>query len=174
VASERATEAEAAGLTAELAGLVRAANAGEAGGLDRLREFLNRHPEAAQVAGDLARLAESAWLGLLSASPAVREILGRRVASLKAEVAGPHPSPTEQLLADLAGLNFLIVHRSAVAEADQARSPDRSAAAAKSSESAQRRFVKVLKCLAELRAHLRAGLVAPGTVRVFDPDRKQA
>ena len=174
MADELSREAAAAALTAELGRLIKSANAGQDGGLDRLREFLGRHPEAAQVAGDLARLAESAWLGLLSASPAVRELLGRRVASLKADLAGPHPSPTERIIADLAALNFLVTHQTAIAEADQARSPNRSAAAAKASESAQRRLVKALKCLAELRAHVGHGLVAPGTVRVFDPDRKMA
>jgi hypothetical protein len=174
VADELSREDEAAALTAELGRLITSANAGAPGGLDRLRRFLAEHPEVSRVAGDLGRLATDAWLRVLSGSPAAREMIRRNVAALREELEGPSPTVTERLLAGLAGLNYLIVHQMAVSEAESSRSPGRAVPDLKRAESAQRRLVKSLKCLAELRAHLGPGLVAPGTVRVFDPDRKQA
>lgn len=174
MADELSHEDEAAALTAELGELVRLANAGAPGGLDRLRAFLDCHQEVSQVAGDLGRLATDAWLRVLSGSPAAREMIRQNVTTLREGLEGPHPTVTERLLAGLAGLNYLIVHQIAVSEAESSRSPGRAVPDLKRAESAQRRLTTSLKILAELRTHLRPGLVPTGTVRLHDPDRKLA
>jgi hypothetical protein len=174
VADERSPEDEAAALAAELEGLVRLANAGAPGGLDRLRVFLGRHPEAARVAGDLGRIASDAWLRVLSGSPAARELVRRNVATLREDLEGPHPTATERLLAGLAALNYLAAHQAAVSEAESSHSPGRAVTDQKRAESAQRRLTASLKVLAELRCHLRPGLVPTGAVRLHDPDRRRA
>jgi len=174
VPDEVSPEGEVAALTEELDKLIQLTNAGVPGGLDRLRRFLAEHPELPRVVGDFGRHAEDQWLRLVCGGPAAREMVRTNLAALKGELAGPHPTATERLLADLAGLNYLIAHHGAIAEAGQPGSTDRAAYNLKRSESAQRRLVKGLKALAELRAHLRPGLVPTGTVRLHDPDRKMA
>ena len=161
---EVSPEGEVAALTEELDKLIQLTNAGVPGGLARLRRFLAEHPELPRVVGNLGRHAEDQWLRLLCGGPAARRV----------RPLGPHPTATERLLADLAGLNYLIAHHGAMAEAGQPGSTDRAAYNLKRSESAQRRLVKSLKTLAELRTHLRPGLVPTGTVRLHDPDRKKA
>jgi hypothetical protein len=87
------------------------AEAGDATVLPRLRHLLDGRPDLWQVAGDLARNAELSWLLLITGTDLrARECLDRKVQALKAELAGPDPSPLERLLVERITACWLMVH----------------------------------------------------------------
>ena len=83
----------------ELADLLGRAERGDRTVLPALREVLDAVPALWRQAGDVARTAEAAWIGLIAGQDLmVRESLTRKVADLKAELAVPGAPPLERLL----------------------------------------------------------------------------
>src|SRR5579871_3543917 len=96
-----ASPVQARRLRARLETLNARANAGEPGALAKLEAFLRDHPEVLVAAGDLARHAEREWIAaVVGADSFTRLAVTADLERLKAELAGPDPSPLEKLLAD--------------------------------------------------------------------------
>ena len=79
--------------------------------LSALRAFLDDSPEAWRHAGDPAAHAERAWAELAAEPDLLAgEALARQLAALKAELAGPAPTPLERLLVERIAATWLQVH----------------------------------------------------------------
>ena len=154
--------------TNDLAGLLDRARRGDAEALPALRAFLDDSPEVWRQAGDLAAHAQRAWVEL-AAGPDVlaREALGRALAALKAELAGPAPSPLERLLVERIAATWLQVHY-ADAAAAQARdvSVRQAQLAVERQDRAHRRHLAAVAALATIRRLLPAG---PATANAEGP-----
>jgi hypothetical protein len=85
---------------AEITTVVGRAKGGDASVLPRLRELLEDHPALWGHYGDLSAQAEAAWANLAAGQDLyLRESLLRQGEALRHELAGPHPTPAERLLA---------------------------------------------------------------------------
>src|SRR4051794_38495579 len=90
--------------------LLERAEAGDRAVLPALRRLLDCSPDLWRFCGDVARNAEVAGADLVAGSTLLlREALPRRLAALKAELAGPSSPPLERLLADRVAANWLQV-----------------------------------------------------------------
>jgi hypothetical protein len=86
---------------AEIRTLLERARSGDATDLEALREALDRYPEIWQAYGNLAKHARDALIEQIAGVDlALVESLSRQVEAMKAELAGPAPSPLETLLID--------------------------------------------------------------------------
>jgi hypothetical protein len=84
----------------ELRALLKRASQGDNSVQQQLRETLDSHPEVWAWYGDLARYAEESYIDLVCGiDQGVGEALRRKLADLKAELAGPSPTVMERLLA---------------------------------------------------------------------------
>src|SRR4051794_31307844 len=87
--------------TEEMQRLLLRAQQGDLSVLPELRALINDRPELWQRAGDLAEHAELSLLRLVSGTDLLAlETVRRKLAELKAELAGPDCSPLEKLLVD--------------------------------------------------------------------------
>jgi hypothetical protein len=177
-----AGDAGAEGLRKRLELLTEKANAGDRQALADLRAFLDERPEIEGHVGDLARLAEAHWIETVTAGDALAsEAVKRRMAQLKADLAGKNPSTVEKLVADLVVVNYVAERHAEIAAADPStKSLDQAAFRLKRAESTQRRYLASLKMLAQLRALLPHGLAPDGRptedggLCLYDPGRKTA
>jgi hypothetical protein len=139
----------------QLRELVRRAHEGDAGVLPRLRRLLDERPEIWEQAGDLARHAEQALLELVAGrSLFAREAVGRKLAELKAGLAGPEPTPLERLLVERIAVCWLEVHHLDLEVAALPRVPAAGPPgvyAQRRLDSAQRRYLQAIKALATVR-----------------------
>src|SRR5438445_399880 len=88
-------------LTDELREVVQRAEQGDRSALPALRKFLDEHPAVWRQCGDLAAVAERAWLDLACGTNlALRESVMRRLEQLRAELGRETASPLEPLLVD--------------------------------------------------------------------------
>lgn len=88
--------------------LLRRAEQGDRGVLPQLRTWLDSNPDYWRQAGDLAGIAEQAWVAFVAAGNlANQEAIQRKLDALKAELAGPFPSPMERLLAERVAISWL-------------------------------------------------------------------
>src|SRR3954447_18373754 len=107
---------------ADLRAALERAQRGDREALPALRSALDAHPEVWQQFGDLAAHAERSWVELIAGPDlALAEALGRKVAALKAELAGPAPTPLERLLVGRGAATWLQTHQAdaAVAQAGE-------------------------------------------------------
>jgi hypothetical protein len=142
-------------LDAILARLAR----GDRSALPAFRALVDRCPDAFR-GDDLARQVEEQNIALLAGKDlALPELLGQRLAALRASLGGPDPSPLERLLVERIALNWLYLHRVELA----ASQSDREAATLAFREYQQRRVE---------RAHRRylASIVALAKVRKLGPE----
>jgi hypothetical protein len=87
--------------TAELREVFETARRGDPAVLPRLRELLDERPEVWVVYGDIGAHARAAWIALIAGDDlALAESTARAADALRAEVAGPSPTPLESLLAE--------------------------------------------------------------------------
>lgn len=152
--------------------LATAANSGDPKALAELRAFLDGHPEVEESVGDLARLAEEAWLDLLAGKDALtRECARRRLQATKRRLVGPGAGPLETLLADQIALNQLAARQAEIAAATSAAtSLDRAAFHLKRTESTQRRYLAAIRVLATLRSLLpQPNPGDPGPLGIYRP-----
>src|SRR5258708_2510781 len=86
---------------AELRALVQSAQAGDPSALLRIKQILDERPEVWRHVGDLATLAQRAWIAALAADhPVAVESMKRTVGEMKRELAGELPTRMEVLLVD--------------------------------------------------------------------------
>lgn len=129
------------------------AEKGDRSALPRLREILADYPDMVEELGDLTRMARSALRshfkggGLL-----LREALEAKEAALSAEIAGPHPSILERLLADQVVLCWQHLR---YLEIGYGRAKSRSFQEGeyfeRCTDRAQRRYLTAIKTLAQIR-----------------------
>ena len=121
------TTPETAGAAAAeaLRQLVQRAERGDESVLPELRRLLDREPGLWKFAGDMGRIAEDSLVAL-AAGPnlLLKESLGRKLAAMKGELAGPAPSLLDRLLAERVALCWLATTYSDAAYA-QARGSHR-------------------------------------------------
>jgi hypothetical protein len=84
-----------------LSALVTRADRGDRTALPAVRQVFDAAPGIWDAYGDLATIAQNALVDLVAGKSALtREALQRRLASMRAELAGPHASPLEKLLVE--------------------------------------------------------------------------
>lgn len=139
--------------------LTRRANDGSESALDALRQLLDRTPELWRTAGDIGSIAERAWISTLSAGDKLmEESIRRRLAELKAQLAGTTATPMEALLIDLIGVTWLAAQDGEISAATSGGSIQQAAHRLRRAESSQRRFAGAVRTLAVLRSLLPGGL----------------
>src|SRR4051812_31120295 len=168
--------------TQELQRLLAQAHEGDLAVLPELRAALDRQPELWKQVGDLAAHAELTMLRLAAGQDLFAlEAMKRRLAVLKAELAGPSPSALEKLLVDRVGVCWLQVHYldMQASTGPAGTSTPQGVWAQRRLDSAQRRYLFSIKQLATVRKLLRPAL-APlevaarlhGSRRVVAPKRR--
>jgi len=109
--SEISHEPDEPPVVEDLNWLLQQARKGDENTLPQLRDLLDTRPEVWQHFGNLAGHAREAWLRVISANDlALRESTARKAEDLMRELAGPHPSPIERLLAERVILCWLQLH----------------------------------------------------------------
>jgi hypothetical protein len=148
-------EREPVALTDELRQVVLRAEQGDASVMPLLRRLLDETPTLWQRYGDLAEQAELAWLSLVCGNNlALRESLTRRLAQLRAELAGDTASALERLLVNRVVAGWLQTHHADVHLAQLRAStsdPARIRLAAHLLDRGQQRYLAALKQLATIR-----------------------
>lgn len=150
--------------------LVKRANAGDQDALVKLRQFLDANPGVWRHVGDLARVAEQAWLTLLANGNALTaEATRRGLDQLRTNLLGDNPTAIERLLADEIVATHLESRYLACMAADmKACSLSQSSLLLKKSESTQKRHLAAIKSLTQVRRLLPNPETDPG-LRVFAP-----
>jgi hypothetical protein len=160
-------------LTRRLKALAARANSGDPEALVLLRDVLDRLPHIAAFIGDLAKYSETLWIELLAPQDLLlRESIRRRLAQLKRELAGEHPTAIERLLIDnIAACHLAEEHANVQVTVD---APSATAAfRLKRTESAQKRLMSAIKTLALVRTSMSRGLVPLNAPRLFRPEPNQ-
>jgi hypothetical protein len=154
----------------ELHELVARARAGDLEILPRLRAVLDEHAEVWQC-GDIALIARDSWIALIAGQDlALKELLMRKAGALRAEVAGPDPSPLERLLVDRIVACWLQAHHADAMVAQAGGVSIRQAEfAGKRQDAAHRRYLTAIGALATTRKLLPAGIEARGVARPSQP-----
>jgi hypothetical protein len=140
--------------------LVERAEGGDESVMPELRVALDTNPWCWQRYGDLAQQSMAAWLQLIAGpNLLLQESTRRKAEQLKAELAGPEPSPLERLLIERIVACWLQTN---FADASYAQlkgdSPALHTAALRRQNSAQQRYLQAVKALATVRKLLRPGL----------------
>ena len=140
--------------------LVQRAEQGDEGVLGELRAALDANPWVWERYGDLAQQSQGAWLQLVAGrNLLLLESARRKAEQLRAELAGPAPSPLERLLIERIVATWLQVHYSDASYAQlKGTNPAQHTAALQRQNSAQQRYLQALKALATVRKLLRPGL----------------
>jgi hypothetical protein len=91
--------------------LLQAAQKGNQQAYETVAVHLNQHPEIWDRIGDIAHLAQLAWVDTAAQGNLVSaEGIRQRLRTLQAELSGSDPSPLEQLLIERVVLCWLQVH----------------------------------------------------------------
>jgi hypothetical protein len=140
--------------------LVTRAEQGDESVLPELRAALDANPWIWERYGDLAQQSQAAWLGLIAGSNLMlHESTRRKAEQLRAELAGPQPSPLERLLVERTVSCWLQTHYADAAYAQlKGTTPAQHTAALRRQNSAQQRYLQAVKALATVRKLLRPGL----------------
>jgi hypothetical protein len=97
--------------TTDLVALVRRAEAGDATAMPALRTMMDANGALVEAFGNLAAQVEHSILRSISGKDHLfREASERMLARMRADVAGPNPTPLERLLADRIALCWLALH----------------------------------------------------------------
>jgi hypothetical protein len=157
VNSNEPGEADQRAGQADLAQLLKRAEAGDRSVLPQLQRALDGNPDLWRGYGDLAAHAEAS-LAMLAAGQnlLLAESLKRKLAALKAELGGESPSALERLLIERVAATWLQVnyHDTLVAQAAGAGEA-RLRALQRQQDAAHRRHLAALKQLAVVRRLLR-------------------
>ena len=145
--------------------LVERAEGGDEGAMPELRAALNVNPWVWERFGDLAQQSQGAWLQLIAGKNLLLlESTQRKAEQLRAELAGPAPSPLERLLIERIVACWLQVHYSDASYAQlKGTTPAQHTAALRRQNSAQQRYLQAVKALATVRKLLRP---APAPVEI--------
>ena len=136
--------------------LLERAERGDRSVLPALEMLLDAKPEIWRTYGDLARVAEDAWVELVSGpNLLLKESLRRKLAELKSELlSGPSASPLEQLLVERVGAGWL---QTAYADAAAAQAREKALDLAqleqqrRRQERAQKGYLAAIRTLATVR-----------------------
>ena len=154
---DKPSEADQWAGEADLAQLLKKAEAGDRSVLPQLRRVLDGDPDLWRGYGNLAAHAEAS-LAMLAAGPnlLLAESLKRKLAELKAELGGDSPPPLERLLIERVTATWLQVsyHDTLVAQAAGAGEA-RLRALQRLQDAAHRRHLAGIKQLAVVRRLLR-------------------
>jgi hypothetical protein len=138
--------------TLRLQSLVQRAQQGDRSALPELKAALDEDATLWQRHGDLAYHAQTAWLDLVGgADLLLRECVERKLAELRAELAGPAPTKLEGLLVERVAACWLQLH---FADASYAQTRSVTASASTRKEllqrqvAAERRYLAAIKQLA--------------------------
>jgi hypothetical protein len=147
------TETHQKGGRSETETLLARARRGDESTLPALRKLFDQAPESCARLGDAAELAEKALLKRAAGKDlALRELMRRRLARVRDELAGPDPTPLEQLLAERAALCWLDANvTDALYATDEGISFKQAEYQGRARERAQRRFLQAVKTLAMVR-----------------------
>jgi len=144
----------------QLQRLVERAERGDETVLPELRVALDANPWCWQRYGDLAQESMAAWLQLIAGpNLMLHESTRRKAEQLRAELAGPGPSPLERLLVERVVACWLQTNYADAAYAQlKGNGPAQHTAALRRQNSAQQRYLQAVKALATVRKLLRPGL----------------
>ena len=134
--------------------LLKRANEGEGAALVELRELCAGHPELWAGLGDLAAQAQAMLITAIAGPNAVvAEAVGRAVAALLQELAGPEPPPLERLLVARIVACWLQLHYAEARHAQQLGTLTMAQGEyhQRTIERAQRRYLAAIKALAQVR-----------------------
>jgi hypothetical protein len=180
VAPDRADEGPKtetpAEVVARLKALAAKANGGDGQALADLRRMLDERPGIWQHLGNLTALAERAWIAAaVGTDPLTVESLKRQVAQMKADLGGPHPTPSERLLVDQVVVSWLAMQQAEMSAAQPGDSTlGQGALRGRRVESAQKRYLSAVRMLTQLRATMPQGLTPLNSMRVHDAKRQRA
>jgi hypothetical protein len=136
-----------------IAFLERAAG-GDASTLPTLRRMLLQPGAADLLGGDLARRAEEALVSAAAGNDLLfTEALTRKLDLLRADLAGPGPTPLEKLLVDRVVICWLQVHQAGLRLARHEREmpPAQAEYHQRARDRAHRRFLSAVRTLALVR-----------------------
>ena len=145
----------------QLRQLVERAEQGDASVMGELRVALDANPWVWERFGDLTKQSQAAWLLLIAGrNLLLLESTQRKAERLRAELAGPKPSPVERLLVERIVSCWLQTNYadSAYAQLPKGANPAQHTAALQRQNSAQQRYLQAVKVLATVRKLLRPGL----------------
>ncbi|MBR9803267.1 hypothetical protein GYB59_16960 [bacterium] len=133
--------------------IMQRANKGDPKAIARLRRFLDENPQVWQQVGDLARVAENAWIKLLANGCALTaDATRRQLQELKQELLGESTTVVERMLADTVLSTWLELNYLRSVDADtRNRSVTQASLIIKRLESAQRRHHSAIKQLTQIR-----------------------
>ncbi len=136
---------------------VRRANDGDKDALTRLRNFLEQQPQIWQHVGDLAVVAERAWIALIANGCSLtKESMQRKLAQLKSELQHESDSVVERMLVDTVVATWLELNHLRTVDANgRGRTATQASLMIKRLESAQKRHHNALKQLTHIRKLLR-------------------
>lgn len=150
---------------AKLHALLKQAEQGDRSVVPDLRKVLDAHPEIWEVYGDLARQAQESWLQLAAGTNLfLHESFGRKVEALKGKLAGPAPTPLEELLVERIVICWLQVnYADALAAQTNPTVPIHQSTLQKRQTAAQHRYLRAIHSLATVRRLLRT---APAPIEI--------
>ena len=155
-----------------LKALIARANVGEQVALDELRDFLDENPQVWKVVGDLGRMAENAWIKLITDQDSLAAAsIRRQLAQIKEELVGEAPSVIEKLLGDQVVMTLLEVKHLEMLSAGTAGNISQAALLLRRLESAQRRHNASIRSLVVTRNLLNEAKANP-RLRIFNAERK--
>jgi hypothetical protein len=145
--------------------LVQRAEGGDEAALPELRAALDVNAWVWERYGDLAQQSQAAWLQLLAGKNLLLlESTRRKAEQLRAELAGPAPSPLERLLVERVVACWLQTNFADASYAQlKGANPALHTAALQRQNSAQQRYLQAVKALATVRKLLRT---APAPVEI--------
>jgi hypothetical protein len=137
--------------------LVERAEGGDEGAMPELRAALNANPWVWQRFGDLGQQSQGAWLQLIAGKNLLLlESASRKAEQLRAELAGPAPSPLERLLVERVVACWLQTNYADASYAQlKGTTPAQHTAALRRQNSAQQRYLQAVRALATIRRLLR-------------------
>jgi hypothetical protein len=144
-------------LLERLQDLVRRAEQGDESAMPELRAALDTNPWIWERYGDLAQQSQAAWLQLIAGQNLLlRESIERKAEQMRAELAGPDPSPQERLLVACVVACWLQTQYADAAYAQlQGNNPGQHTLALRRQSSAQQRYLHAIRALATVQKLLR-------------------
>jgi hypothetical protein len=141
----------------QLQRLVQRAEQGDETVLPELRAALDANPWLWERYGDLAQQSQAAWLQLIAGSNLLlQESTRRKAEQLRAELAGPGPSPLERLLVERVVACWLQTNYADASYAQlKGNGPAQHTAALRRQNAAQQRYLQAMRALATIRKLLR-------------------
>lgn len=137
----------------EIVSLSHRAQNGDAAALDRLRDMFHGAGILWEKAGDLAaQIVEGYGERMTAKNLLVQDAVKRRYQAMRAEMAGPDPTPLESLLADRIAVCWVALQEAEISYARSDNLPLYQAAfAQKRISAAQARYLAAIKALAQVR-----------------------